>query len=46
MNGSVAFATVARVVLVAAKVKSEDGEDRRILARSKSNIGQDECGFE
>lgn len=44
--GSVAFAAVARVVLVAAKVKSDDGEDRRILARSKSNIGPDEGGFE
>ena len=44
--GSVAFAAVARVVLVAAKVKNADGEDRRILARSKSNIGPDEGGFE
>jgi putative DNA primase/helicase len=44
--GSVAFTAVARVVLVAAKVQGEDGEDRRILARSKSNIGPDEGGFE
>lgn len=44
--GSVAFSAVARVVLVAAKVKSEDGEDKRILARSKSNIGPDDGGFE
>jgi putative DNA primase/helicase len=44
--GSVAFSAVARVVLVAAKVKGEDGEDCRILARSKSNIGPDEGGFE
>ncbi|HUD34587.1 MAG TPA: AAA family ATPase [Variovorax sp.] len=43
--GSVAFAAVARVVLVAAKVKSPEGEDRRVLARSKSNIGPDEGGF-
>lgn len=44
--GSVAFTAVARVVLVAAKVKSaEDGEDARILARSKSNIGPDNGGF-
>lgn len=43
--GSIAFTAVARVVLVAAKAKSEDGEDRRILARSKSNIGPDEGGF-
>ncbi|QIL81457.1 AAA family ATPase [Diaphorobacter sp. HDW4A] len=45
--GSVAFTAVARIVLVAAKVKSaEDGEDARILARSKSNIGPDDGGFE
>lgn len=44
--GSVAFTAVARVVLVAAKVKSDDGDDRRILARSKSNIGPDDGGFE
>ena len=45
--GSVAFTAVARVVLVAAKVRAEDGaEDRRILARGKSNIGPDDGGFE
>lgn len=44
--GSVAFAAVARVVWVAAKVKGEEGKDRRILARSKSNIGPDDGGFE
>ncbi|MCY1206636.1 AAA domain protein [compost metagenome] len=44
--GSIAFTAVARVVLVAAKVKSEDGEDRRVLARGKSNIGPDDGGFE
>lgn len=44
--GSVAFCAVARVVLVAAKVRNEDGEDRRILARSKSNYGPDDGGFE
>ena len=44
--GSIAFTAVARVVLVAAKVKSEAGEDRRILARGKSNIGPDDGGFE
>ena len=44
--GSVAFSAVARVVLVAAKVQSDDGTDRRILARSKSNIGPDDGGFE
>ena len=44
--GSIAFGAVARVVLVAAKVKGEEGQDRRILARSKSNIGPDDGGFE
>jgi putative DNA primase/helicase len=44
--GSVAFIAVARVVLVAAKVQGEDGEDRRILARGKSNIGPDDGGYE
>ena len=44
--GSVAFAAVARVVWVAAKVKGEEGQDRRILARSKSNLGADSGGFE
>ena len=44
--GSVAFTAVARVVLVAARVKGEDGVDKRILARSKSNIGPDNGGFE
>ncbi len=45
--GSVAFAAVARVVLCAAKVKGSEGDDdRRILARSKSNIGPDDGGFE
>jgi putative DNA primase/helicase len=44
--GSVAFTAVARVVLVAAKVQAEDGKDRRILARGKSNIGPDDGGYE
>ena len=44
--GSIAFTAVARVVLVAAKVKGEDGEHRHILARGKSNIGPDDGGFE
>ena len=43
--GSIAFTAVARVVLVAAKVKGEDGEEKRILARGKSNIGPDDGGF-
>lgn len=45
--GSVAFTAVARVVMVAAKVKGdEEGQDARILARSKSNIGPDDGGFQ
>jgi len=44
--GSIAFTAVARVVLVAARVQSDDGEDKRILARRKSNIGPDNGGFE
>lgn len=44
--GSIAFGAVARVVMVAAKVKNEAGIERRILARSKSNIGPDDGGFE
>jgi hypothetical protein len=43
--GSVAFTAVARVVLVAAKITNEDGEDRRVLARGKSNIGPDDGGI-
>lgn len=44
--GSIAFGAVARVVMVAARVRGEDGEVRRIVARSKSNIGPDSGGFE
>jgi putative DNA primase/helicase len=45
--GSIAFTAVARVVLVAAKLKGEEGElARRVLARGKSNIGPDDGGFE
>ena len=44
--GSVAFTAVARIVMVAAKVKGEEGQDARILARGKSNIGPDNGGFE
>lgn len=41
-----AFAALARLVLVAAKVKAdEDGEPRRVLVRAKSNIGPDDGGF-
>lgn len=43
--GSIAFAAVARVVLVAAKGVSADGRACRIFARAKSNIGPDSGGF-
>lgn len=46
VTGSIAFTAVVRVVLLAAKVKGDDGEDKRILVRSKSNIGPDTGGFE
>lgn len=45
VTGSIAFAAVARAVLMAAKVGGADGEDRRILVRSKSNNGPDNGGF-
>jgi putative DNA primase/helicase len=47
VTGSIAFAALARLVLVAAKVKAEteDDEPRRVLLRAKSNIGPDDGGF-
>lgn len=55
ITGSLAFAALSRVVLVAAKEEvaadSDDGaqedgrSDRRILSRAKSNIGPDGGGF-
>jgi putative DNA primase/helicase len=41
--GSLAFGALARVVLATAKMQDEAG--KRILARSKSNIGLDDGGF-
>ena len=46
ITGSLAFGAVARVVLVASKTTNQEGEDVRIFARAKSNIGSDEGGFE
>lgn len=47
ITGSLAFAAVARVVLVAAKLKKGiDDEPRRVLLRAKSNIGPGDGGFE
>lgn len=44
--GSVAFAAVARVVLVAAKAKDADGRAIRIIARSKGNVTPDDGGYQ
>ena len=46
ITGSIAFAALARVVMIAAKKEQvEAGKPSRMLARSKSNIGPDEGGF-
>ncbi|MCC7100389.1 MAG: AAA family ATPase [Rubrivivax sp.] len=48
ITGSLAFGALARLVLVAAKVKPEpgdEGEPRRVFLRAKSNIGPDDGGF-
>jgi putative DNA primase/helicase len=48
VTGSIAFAALARLVLVAAKERAEGGDDvepRRLLVRAKSNIGPDSGGF-
>ncbi len=48
LTGSIAFAGLARVVLVAAKHQEDDADGRtvRLFCRSKSNIGPDDGGFE
>lgn len=46
ITGSIAFAALARLVLVAAKGQADEGEGpRRVLVRAKSNIGPDDGGF-
>lgn len=47
VTGSLAFGALARIVLVAAKAKPEENgrAPQRLLARAKSNIGQDDGGF-
>ncbi|MGA1676293.1 MAG: AAA family ATPase [Pseudomonadales bacterium] len=47
LTGSLAFGAFARVVLVAAKYRTEgdDGLGKRLFCRAKSNIGPDEGGF-
>ena len=44
--GSIAFAAVARIVLMAAKVKGIDGTERRLFTRAKNNLGPSGDGFE
>lgn len=48
VTGSLAFAAVARVVLMTSKVASDQLEDRSqcsVLVRAKSNLGPDHGGF-
>lgn len=46
ITGSLAFAALARMVLVAAKARSDDGTDGgRVLLRAKSNVGPDDGGW-
>ena len=45
VTGSLAFGALARIVLVTAKI-TEGETTRRILCRTKSNIGLDHGGFE
>lgn len=48
LNGSLAFAALARVVMVAVRQQEadEDGNKKHLLLRAKSNIGADDGGFE
>jgi putative DNA primase/helicase len=45
--GSIAFAAVARVVMIATKMPPLEGEstERRAVMRAKSNVGPDEGGY-
>ena len=46
ITGSLAFAALARLVMVTAKQEAEgEREERRLLLRAKSNIGADGGGF-
>lgn len=45
VTGSLAFGALARLVLVTVKSKDAAGKETRIIARSKSNIGPDNGGF-
>jgi putative DNA primase/helicase len=45
INGSIAFAGVARGVFVAQRVRQADGAMRGVFAKSKSNLGSSNGGF-
>lgn len=47
VTGSVAFGALARVVMAAARIRDEDdGDERRVFCRAKSNNGPDTGGWE
>ncbi len=43
--GSLAFGALPRVVFATARIKEDDGSERRLFVRAKSNIGPDGGGF-
>lgn len=45
VTGSLAYGAVARIVMIAAKIKNGENT-KRIICRVKSNIGRDDGGFE
>jgi putative DNA primase/helicase len=46
VTGSIAFAALARIVILCARAEAKDGEEsKRVFVRSKSNIGCDAGGF-
>jgi putative DNA primase/helicase len=45
LNGSVAFGGLARLVLVAHRYEDNQGQERRVLVRAKTNIGRSGGGF-
>jgi putative DNA primase/helicase len=45
ITGSVAFGALARIIMIATKNESGNGEPPRIFARAKSNIGPSGGGF-
>jgi putative DNA primase/helicase len=47
VTGSVAFGALARVVMAAARIRDQDdGDERRVFCRAKSNNGPDTGGWE